>query len=141
MKKKTIVAWLTRVQELIEDASGPVLKKGPFKGHSRTKPVKWLTNLVKQMDSVRPKDDKFDENIWMAYQLGWVLFLWAHYCRYAKSQDPNRPLEIRRKSQNAWAKDMQTFEEIINDMPGIEKVFKQKWDDPFGPNAKDGTFV
>lgn len=141
MKNKEIVARLSRIQKLIEKHTSAPKKRGRFKGHGETKPVAWLTELIREFDKERPKDKEIDENIWMAYKLGTSLYLWAHYVRYAKSQDPNRPLKIRRKAQNSWARDMQTIELVLNEMPGIKKVFQQKWDDPFDENATDGTFV
>ena len=141
MKTKTIVEQLKSIHKLNEMHTSPPKTRGKYKGHGETNPVAWLIELVEKMNKERPGRKDYDENIWMAHQLGTHLLLWAYYVRYAKSQDPNRPLNIRKKAQNSWAEDLNNLESVLCALPGVKQVFKQKWEDPFNDDATDGKFV
>lgn len=139
--------WLAFVQNRIAAHSRP----GPDPNHSVTDAMAWVTDLAKDVMAGWPGDwesklatdpTAFDENMRLARELGLVLCAWYASVQRAKTQDPRRPIELRRKAHDRRAAWMQALLRAITDDQLDPLVFPgQQWESPFRPDATDGDFV
>lgn len=132
------VEWVTFVQKAVNEATD--WEKGP-EGHGITDVKVWLDRLAERVAKATPKDGHYDENIWAARVMGLVLVLWAVRVHRAKTQDPHRPVKLRRQSYRSWLAFMHVLFDALTDESRDHDYFPQMWDPPFAPNAHDGDFV
>lgn len=130
--------WLTRVQELIRQASAPADESG----HGETDPG-WLHRLVDEVIASLPKSGpEYDSNMRLASVLAAVLGLWYSQVHWAKTFDPNRPNYERQRAYQQrleWVLFMLT---CFTDHSLAPTAFPgQGWSFPFDPEAKGGDFV
>ncbi len=131
------------VQELIAKYSTPPRAKGKFKGHGTTNIMKWLIELIKIVWKQRPKDKgKHDENMYITSHLGYILSTWYARVQRAKCFDPRRPVEVRKEAYKKYQNFVQTLMlGVASDEFDITIFPDQEWDNPFSPDAKNGTFI
>lgn len=136
--------WMHMVQTCIEKNSVPITR-GKWKGHGRTDVVGFLGLLSKCVWTSRPsfKKEAYDENMYMAAVLGYILSVWFVLVQTAKTQDPRRPIELRMKGlrrlpeyQSAMTFDM--CDEFLK-----YSIFggQEHFEPPYTKNATNGTFV
>ena len=126
------------MQRLIARASTPP-KKGEV--HGRTNVARWLFVLVVDVLKTLPKDDTYDGNMRAAAILSQVLAYWYLRTHRAKCYDPHRPVESRQRAFGAWLDWCAGMSAMMLDERQDAQLFDQPWDFPFGPDAKDGTYV
>src|SRR5712692_1464094 len=129
--------WMARVQSLIASNT-----KDTEDGHGETD-LKWIHDLIDEVQNNLPEPNPpYDGNMRMAASLAAILGLWYSQVHYAKTQDPNRPTNIR---QRAYWRRLDWIEEMIHNMIDTSCVSTyfpgQKWQDPFDPESRGGEFL
>ena len=90
----------------------------------------------------RAKPKPFDGNMRIASTMGLILSAW--YCRVqlAKTQDPNRPVKLRKEAHHKWCAWYQAQVIAMVDAQHDPDLFPgQEWESPFVPGARSGRFV
>ena len=131
--------WIEYVQEII--AANTVPSTDP--NHGDTDILSWIVELTEKIHGLVPAMTVVDGNMWTARVLSAVLATWYHNVQQTKIMDPRRPIALRRKAYDRLTRWMDAMEmaatkdhaEIINIFPG------QQWENPFDPEATDGTFI
>jgi hypothetical protein len=130
--------WMTACQEAIKKESKPT--EDP--NHSENDPETFRKDVAHLVCTSLPKSDDYDSNMRVAAIMGVVLSLWKARVHYAKTQDPNRPIESRQRSYAAWFEWAQVLGSLSFDERDDPAYFPgQKWDHPYAFDAKDGGFV
>lgn len=137
--------WIAHVQGLIAKHTSA---SGRFEGHGETDTTAWLMELLFDVQRCAPPQGRtiktaYDGNMWVALSLGYILLLWAMRVKHAKSQDPNRPVDVRRWAHDAWLRSAIGIcgELILDDRQDGEHFPGQKWNHPYLPGAKGGKFL
>ncbi len=126
------------MQSLIADWSRPT--KDPK--HDTADVRSWIWLLAKDVVTSFPKRGKFDENMRAAAVLSLILATWFLRVKRAKCWDPRRPIRLRKQAYQQWLQYAQALALAVADERIDPVVFAgQKWDSPFAPGAKDGTFI
>ena len=139
------IYWIGRVQALI-------LAAGDWENeiHPQCDVGMWVGALAHELDAAilatKPDRDEYAENMAAATALAIVLARWAIRIQRAKAFDPNRPIEARRKGHAAALLKSRAIADAawLDDEPDpLDALYfpGQRWDDPHGPHATDGTFT
>lgn len=138
------VYWCQRIEALIRAASGPLITRGPLKGHRRTDSTMWIAGLEREVGKWMEANYRgtYDGNMVKAKLLGRALSVWfCSVCR-AKTYDPNRPLKIRQKVNAQLAEYKGALVAAINSDAVMGDVWpNQRFDFPFSKRAKSGKFI
>jgi len=131
--------WIEYVQNII--AANTVPSTDP--NHGDTDILSWIVELTEKIDELVPAMPVVDGNMWTARVLSAVLAAWYHNVQQAKIMDPRRPIALRRKAYDRLTLWMGAMERVVNkDHPEIMDIFPgQQWENPFDPEATDGTFI
>ena len=143
--------WMARVQTLIEQTGKPItdpktrkqLKRhgvDPDK-HTTNDPLDWLAQLAAELMEAVPADRPVDGNMWLAKTLGFVLAVWYARLAFAKAHDPVRPVSDRRRAYDAHHTFTVELLGAVTDVRHDATFFpRQKWESPFDPAAKSGSY-
>ena len=137
------VYWLRHIEKVIKANTSPPATEGKHKGHGFTDqgwPVEVVSDIV-CCAKVQRVDEKGDGNMAMALCIGYVFLMWFMHVQYAKANDPNRPLKLRRRAYQNYLNFIGWIVMRIQDRKIGADVFTQAWDNPYDPGAKDGGFV
>ena len=111
--------------------------------HEMTGPG-WLEELVKEVwdRSVKILDDpRYDENIVCSRLLSLILTMWSCRIIHAKSWDPRRPVEDRKRMAMTLLANQRALMDCLFDYTEDYVLFPdQPWENPFSPNATDGDW-
>jgi hypothetical protein len=133
---KDSVWWLNFIGERI--AACAKLLRGS-KGLETCDPRVWLSDLVKELwkRSHKQCPKAADENIFCARWLGLILALWSCRIIRAKSYDPRRDPEDRRRMMVRFREYGELLLGCITD-ESVDHVYfhAQEWDCPFPPAAR-----
>ena len=131
--------WIEYVQEII--AANTVPSTDP--NHGDTDILFWIVELTEKIDELVPAMPVVNGNMWTARVLSAVLAAWYHNVQQAKIMDPKRPIAMRRKVYDRLTLWMDAMESVATkDDPEIMDIFPgQQWENPFDPEATDGTFI
>jgi hypothetical protein len=142
-----LVYWLLRIETvLIPKYSTPPDPKAPLHNrHGRTDVLGWVTQLATELHGAYPagaKADQVDGNMREAALLGMVLSAWYIRTQRAKTQDPRRPVEMRKNAHHRWRRYCGELVAVMFDDQLDARMFPgQHWDNPFGTHALDGVFT
>lgn len=142
-----LAKWCKLIEALIRKHTRPLTAKEAHKmgispkGHGETDPVKWIRDLAKDVKKNFPKSGMYDGNMLMAVRMSQILMFWYLRLQRAKCYDPRRPVKIRRFAMEKLMVYCSTIMMMIVDERFDAEIFKQDWDPPFNPKAKDGVFV
>ena len=131
--------WIEYVQNII--AANTVPSTDP--NHGDTDILFWIVELTEKIDELVPAMPVVDGNMWTARVLSAVLAAWYHNVQQAKIMDTRRPIALRQEASARLALWMGAMERVVNkEHPEIMDIFPgQQWEDPFDPEATDGTFI
>jgi hypothetical protein len=132
--------WLKRIGVLI----GKHAYWGEDKVHQEVEILDWFVPLsgevVKSMEGRINK--RADGNIYFSAIMGYILVLWYVRIVRAKCYDPRRPAKLRKRGMLAMANYCGMLAMALMDESKDSQHFPgQKWDPPFAPGAKDGSYV
>lgn len=130
--------WVARVQQLVSDYTVWDQDGG---AHGTTDVLVWATDLANEVIATFPEDGVFDENIRYAEVMGLILVLWSSRVHYAKTQDPGRPIVLRKRSYAKLKRFWRALWDAVTDESRDDEYFPQLWDHPHQRKAKDGDFV
>lgn len=89
-----------------------------------------------------PREGVYDGNMRAGLVLSYALALWYFRLHRAKCFDPRRPVAGRQLAYATWLRNVAAFALLAVDGREDHAYFPgQQWDDPFGPEARDGSFV
>jgi hypothetical protein len=128
--------WVARIQRLIADNTVP-----REDGHGDTD-LKWIRNLIDEIENSLPPDPTYDGNMRMASILSAVLGLWFVQVQNAKIHDPNRPTFTRQVASTSllyWIRDF--FLNCIDHSRHETHFPGQKWSDPWDASDRGGSFL
>lgn len=136
---RSLPKWLTYVQKRIVKRSRP----GKDPNHDETDTAEWMADLEKAVRKSWKKDKvSFDGNMRIAAIVGMILCAWYTRVQLAKTQDPNRPVKLRREAHDRWCAWYQAHCISMVDSRHDPEVFPgQEWESPFLPGARSGSFV
>ena len=140
--------WMRRIGTLIgKHSKGKVSVK--YKGrvcvHGTVEVLDWFADLSREVERAVVKylpSNKYDENMAFAAAMSFILMRWFVSLVRAKAYDGRRPVKGRQKMMNAR---MRFCIEVVRFMVDESRDHldypAQKWDPPFSPGARDGTYV
>lgn len=146
IKQKTREQWLRFVERsIVKSQYGKKIRIKTKDGtglHSQNS-WDWLGEMMVEVINSIPKDGRMrDPNMFVARRLGIVLLTWFVRVSRAKCFDPRRPLVLRKKAYALWLENLSGITSLLMDDRDDPKIWPgQKWDNPFGKNAKGGKFV
>lgn len=131
--------WVLFVQQRIE--VGFRLNPNPADPNHPLFDEGWLRDVLNEaLDRTRSPGG--DPNIALGAVLAVVFSAWAARIARAKSYDPNRPLDLRRRALYRQAGMVAAIIDAAIDEGQDHLYFpKQKWNPPHGPQAEGGSFV
>ena len=128
--------WLLYLEKLIPHHSSP----SDDPNHDVTDSVSVVEELSNKIMSRMPED--IDENMYLASVLSFILASWYVRVRRAKSFDPQRPVERRRWAHQQTTAFIGALAASMCNCSDDMKIWSgQTWENPFGLNPTDGTFV
>ena len=131
--------WIEYVQEII--AANTVPSTDP--NHGDTDVLSWMVELTEKVNGLIPVRPVVDGNMWTARVLSAVLAAWYHNVQQAKIMDTRRPIALRQEASARLALWKDAMERVVcKEHLEIMDIFPgQQWEDPFDPEATDGTFI
>ena len=131
--------WIEYVQNII--AANTVPSTDP--NHGNTEVLSWMVELTEKVNGLVPAMPFVDGNMWTARVLSAVLAAWYRNVQQAKIKDPKRPIALRQEASIRLVLWMDAMERVVcKEHPEIRNIFPgQQWEDPFDPEATDGTFI
>lgn len=131
--------WCHRIQELITAHSRPT----DDPNHEFTDAPAWIAVLAQEVwDSFVDTGRPTDENMWTARTLSIILGCWYSSLQRAKFGSPTRPIESRQAAHGVWLRWQTTWLEAVAREDLHPVLFPhQPRDNPFDPDATDGSFV
>lgn len=138
MTGRTSAWWMSYLQRSIGRHS---LTNPDDKNHDIADPLGWLHDVTRMIHVTMPREGRYDPNMRCALVTSYVFALWYFRIHRAKAFDSRRPIALRQDAYLSWLRAVQAFALIPVDGREDSAYFSQPWDDPFGPDAKDGAFV
>ena len=132
--------WIEYVQEIIAaNLAGDIFRYTD----GDTDILFWIVELTEKIDELVPAMPVVNGNMWTARVLSAVLAAWYHNVQQAKIMDPRRPIALRQEASARLALWKDAMGKVVwREHTEIMDIFHgQQWENPFDPEATDGTFI
>jgi hypothetical protein len=134
--------WMHIIQRQIKKHSGPPMKRGKYKGHSKTKVSAWVSEICSMLLKNIKDGKEYDGNMRFAAAAGMIFATWYVRIQKAKAMDPRRPLKLRRLALLRANEYVAAMNFMLGNEFWDDIVFHdQEWENPWKQGARDGDFV